>query len=69
MIKRRKLIKILTHDFGCRFARQAKGSHEIYESADGWAVIQVCDEISEGTMFAILEELKIDKNAFKKKLK
>jgi len=65
MIKRRKLIKILTQDFGCKFSRQAKGSHEIYESSEGWATIHVCEEIPKGTMFAILEQLKIDKDEFK----
>lgn len=69
MIKRRKLVKILVHDFGCRFVRQAKGSHEVYASQMGWATIHVCDEIPEGTMFAILEQLKIDKKEFRKHLK
>ena len=69
MIKRRKLIKILTRDFGCKFIRQAKGTHEVYKSAEGWAIIHVCDEIPEGTMLAILEQLKVDKDEFKKRLK
>jgi len=68
MIKRRKLLKILMKEFGVNFSRQAKGSHEIYESANGWAVIHVCDEIPVGTMWEIVEQLKIDKAEFRKKL-
>jgi predicted RNA binding protein YcfA (HicA-like mRNA interferase family) len=68
MIKRRKFLKILADEFGVRFSRQAKGSHEIYESANGWAVIHVCDEIPEGTMLEILGQLKIDKREFRKRI-
>ena len=69
MIKRRKFLKILAHDFGVKPSRHGKGSHEIFERGKGWAVIHVCDEIPEGTMYAILDELKIDKSEFKKRLK
>ena len=68
MIKRRKFIKILLKDFGVKFSRQARGSHEVYESNGGWAIIHICDEIPEGTMWAIVDELKIDKQEFRKKI-
>ena len=69
MIKRRKFLNILADEFGVRFIRQAKGSHEIYTSKEGWAVIHVCDEIPDGTMLEILKQLKIEKDEFRKKLK
>jgi predicted RNA binding protein YcfA (HicA-like mRNA interferase family) len=68
MIKRRKLLRVLSKEFGVRFSRQAKGSHEIYESDNGWAVIHICDEIPEGTMWEIVTQLKIDKDEFRKKM-
>lgn len=69
MIKRRKFLKILTKDFGVNFTRKAKGSHEVYTSKEGWTIIHVCDEIPEGTMWQIIEQLKLDKEEVRKKLK
>jgi predicted RNA binding protein YcfA (HicA-like mRNA interferase family) len=68
MIKRRKFLKVLAKEFGVKFARQARGSHEIYKSKDGWAVIHVCDEIPEDTMNEILKQLRIEKKEFRRKL-
>jgi predicted RNA binding protein YcfA (HicA-like mRNA interferase family) len=68
MIKRRKLIKVLTKDFDVKFSRQAKGSHEVYQSPHGWAIIHISEELPEGTVFAIHEQLKIDRKELKKKI-
>jgi predicted RNA binding protein YcfA (HicA-like mRNA interferase family) len=67
MIKRRKLIRVLK-GFGVEFARHAKGSHEVYKSDSHWTIIPVCEELPEGTMWAIVEQLKIDKDEFKRRL-
>jgi predicted RNA binding protein YcfA (HicA-like mRNA interferase family) len=69
MIKRRKFLKILIKEFGVNFTRQAKGSHEVYTSKDGWAIIHMCEEIPDGTMWEIIGQLKLDKEEFRKKLK
>jgi len=68
-IKRRKLVRLLESEFGVVFTRQGNGSHAIYSSPNGMAVIPYYEEISGRLVIKILKELDIDIEEFIKKLK
>ncbi|MBN2517891.1 MAG: hypothetical protein JXB14_03520 [Candidatus Altiarchaeota archaeon] len=65
-IKRRKFLSILTEEFNVKFVREGRGSHALYASANGKAVIPHYDELSGVLVRKILKELDIDSSEFMK---
>ncbi len=67
--KRRKFVPLLEKEFFVKFIREGKGSHALYSSPNGLAVIPHYDEISGVLAKKILKELDIDYKEFLKALK
>ncbi len=67
-IKRRKFVRLLESEFCVRFVREGKGSHALYASPNGMAVIPYYEEISGKLVVKILKELDIDRGAIEKLL-
>ena len=67
-IKRRKFVGLLQTEFLVTFVREAKGSHALYQSPNGRAVIPYYEELSGRLVIKILKELHIDYDEFVKAL-
>ena len=56
-------------DLGCFFARQARGSHEIWQNSDNGAFTTIPNlgnkDIPQGTIARILRDLRIPPQAFR----
>jgi|GEM_PF-2873569 len=63
-IKRRRFISILEKDFSVRLKREGKGSHTLYCSPNGLAVIPRYEELSGMLAKKILKELDIGYDEF-----
>jgi predicted RNA binding protein YcfA (HicA-like mRNA interferase family) len=68
-IKRRKFVSLLRRHFFVTFVREAKGSHALYSSPKGSAVIPYYEELSGLLVKKILTQLDIDYDDFSKFLK
>ncbi len=67
-IKRRKFIAVLEKEFSVVFSREGRGSHAIYVSAAGMAVIPHYEELSGELVKKVLKELGIDQKEFMRRL-
>lgn len=67
-IKRRKLVRLLEAEFCVRFVREGKGSHALYASPNGMAVIPHYEEISGRLVAKILKELGVEQRKFEGKM-
>jgi len=68
-VKRRKFVPLLEKEFFVKFVREGKGSHALYSSPNGLAVIPYYEELSGMLVRKILKELDIDYKAFLKAFK
>lgn len=67
-VKRRKFVRLLESEFFVKLIREGKGSHAIYSSPNGMAVIPHYEELSGKLAAKILKELDIDLEEFTKRL-
>ena len=63
-VKRRKFVSLLKKEFFLEYIREGKGSHALYRSPNGMAVIPYYEELSGKLVRKILKELDIDYNEF-----
>ena len=67
-IKRRRLISILAKDFDVKFVREGRGSHALYASPNGRAVIPHYEELSGILVKKITKGLDIEFSEFMKSM-
>ena len=64
-VKLRKILKVLSKQYGYYEVRKGKGDHSIWKNSEGRTItIVMKNEIKQGTYLAILREAKIDKKEF-----
>jgi predicted RNA binding protein YcfA (HicA-like mRNA interferase family) len=59
-IKRRRFVSLLLKEFLVKYIREGKGSHALYSSPNGMAVIPYYEELSGKLVKSILKQLDID---------
>jgi predicted RNA binding protein YcfA (HicA-like mRNA interferase family) len=64
-VKLRKILKVLSKQYGYHEVRKGKGSHSVWKNHEGRVLtIVMKDEIKQGTYLGILREAKIDRKEF-----